>query len=570
MQLSAVEQANISTQVAELVTIAEGLIQSGRLAEGRDLLQMLDQVAPNTFPVLRMLGIACATQGDHAAAAKSLSSARAMAQDALICNVLSVSLFALGDSTGALEAADEALRLRPGFPEAFINRGNALNGLRRSEEAVQAFQAALRRLPRDAIAHLNLSNAYRALKRHEEALASLDRAVALAPNLVAAHRNRGNVLYDVGRREEALACYDRALALEPQAAETHFYRGNVLQDLGRYAEAMESYARAGQLDPKQSKAFMNRSHCFLMVGDYARGWEEYEWRLSERGGPVPSRTFQAQRWTGRESLEGKTILLHAEQGVGDAIQFARYVGAVADLGVRVVLETYGPLMSLFRGRWGVAELIARDEPPPPVDFHCPLMSLPLAFLNAKIEVEPKVPYLEAEPEAVAQWRARIGGDRLNVGLVVSGNPAHAKDSQRSLPLELLADGLPQGANYWLIQKQPHDRDRAFLAQRPDITLLSDELGDYADTAALCEALDVVISVDTSVAHLAGALGRPAWILLPHFPDWRWGQNERETTHWYPSARLFRQAEPDDWTAVRHAVGRELEALIQARAAGQPS
>jgi hypothetical protein len=279
---------------------------------------------------------------------------------------------------------------------------------------------------------------------------------------------------------------------------------------------------------------------------------------------VPSRSFQAQRWTGRESLQGRTILIHAEQGVGDAIQFARYVGVVAELGARVVFETYAPLMSLFRGRWGVAELMANGEAPPPVDFHCPLMSLPLAFLNAKITTEPGVPYLDAEPEAVGRWRARIGGDRLNVGLIVSGNPAHGKDAQRSLPLEQLAEGLPEGANYWLMQKQPRERDLAFLPQRPDIALVSDELGDYADTAALCEALDVVISVDTSVAHLAGALGRPTWILLPHFPDWRWGQNESETTHWYPSARLFRQTQPDDWTAVRQAVRRELEALILSR------
>jgi tetratricopeptide (TPR) repeat protein len=561
MQLSASEQANISAQVAELVGIAEGLIQGGRLAEARDVLETLNQVAPDTFAVLRMHGIACATQGDHAAAAKSLTVARELGRDALVANVLSVSLFALGDSLGALEAADEALALRPGFPEAFTNRGNALNGLGRSEEAVLAFREALLRAPHDAIAHLNLSNAYRDLKRHEEALASLERTIALAPNLAAAHRNRGNVLNDLGRPEEALACYDHALTLEPQAAETHFNRGNVLHELGRYAEAADSYARAGLYDPKHSKAFMNRSHCFLMVGDYARGWEEYEWRLSERGGPVPSRSFQAQRWTGRESLDGKSILLHAEQGLGDALQFTRYVGLVADLAAKVVFETYAPLMSLSRGRFGVAELIANGDTPPPVDFHCPLMSLPLAFMNAKVEAEPEVPYLSAEPEAVARWRARLGGGRLNVGLIVSGNPAHARDAQRSLPLEVLAGGLPEGAAYWLVQKQPRERDLAFLPQRPDIALISEEFGDFADTAALCEALDVVISVDTSVAHLAGALGCPTWILLPHFPDWRWGQNESERTHWYPSARLFRQKDPDDWTAVRDAVRRGLETLI---------
>jgi tetratricopeptide (TPR) repeat protein len=561
MALTAQEQADVSAQVAELAGLAEGLIQAGRAAEARDILATLDLVSPGDFAVLRLLGVALATLGDYATAVETLRRARPLRPDALVLNVLSVCLCALGDAEGALEAADGALRLNPRFAEALNNRGNALNGLERHGEAVEAFEQAVRLTPLDPTPRLNLSNALRALGRFEEALASLDQALALNPGLAVAHCNRGNILDDLGRREAAIEAYDRAIALDPGSADAHYNRCDVLQQLGRFQEAADSYVKAQDLPPPQPAAVLRRGYCFLTLGDYARGWPDYEWRFSDRGGPVAARAIDAPRWTGRESLEGRTILLHAEQGMGDAIQFVRYASLVSAMGATVTLQAHAPLLPVFSGRFGVAALVANDAPSPPVDFHCPLMSLPLALMGAGVGAEPAVPYLEIEPEAVLRWRERLAGGGPNIGLVASGNPAHLKDAERSLPLERLARALPEGPRYWLIQKELRDADRAVLPGRPDIALIGEQLADFADTAALCQALDLVISVDTSTAHLAGALGRPTWILLPRIPDWRWVYSDSETTRWYPTARLFRQAEPGDWGPVVDCVRRALSEMI---------
>jgi hypothetical protein len=362
-----------------------------------------------------------------------------------------------------------------------------------------------------------------------------------------------------GRAEEARDVLLALLAITPGDANLLRHLGDALHALGSYADAAECYAGAGQRDPKLSAHYANLHHAHLLRGEASQAWKAYEWRLAERGGPVVTRRFPIPQWRG-EPIEGRTILVQAEQGLGDAIQFARYLRTLKSLGARVVFDVFGPLLRLFRSLQDVDVLVGPGEPLPPADVHTPLMSLPHAFDLGGIAVaEAEIPYLRADPEIVSRWTAELPTGAPKIGLAASGNPSHPHDARRSIPLEALAQGLPPGPAYVLIQQDARGADRAALQARPDIRLAGDALGDYADTAGLCAALDLVVSVDTSVAHLAGALGRPVRLMQPHFPEWRW-EPEGETTRWYPTMRQLRQAEAGDWTAVTNALRSEINTL----------
>jgi tetratricopeptide (TPR) repeat protein len=518
---------DVARQVAELVTLGRQFLDQGRLAEAENIFVGLRAIVSGDFEVNKQLGIVLATRGAWAAAREPLAEAAAVDDsDPVVFNVLSACAFETGDYADALAAADRALALQPAYPEAHNNRGNALLRLDRPGEAVEALTAALRLMPRDAEAHLNLGNALDALDQVPAALQIVERAIALNPKLVPAHVNRGNILQRLGRHREALQAYDRAIALNP-----------------------------GDLD-----ANWNRALCHLLVGDYEAGWAGHEWRWRLEARKAQAGRFAQPLWLGQESLQGRTILLQSEQGYGDVIQFARYVRMVAERGGRVVFEAFPPLAPLMAGLAGADQVVRRGDPLPPFDLHCPLLSLPLALG----EPEPLAmtgPYLRADLARFQAWAERLGAKRgPRVGLVGSGSRTHRKDALRSIPFETLAAKLPAGPEYHLLQKDVRDADRAALAVRPDVAVWDEALGDFADTAALCELMDIVISVDTSVAHLAGALGRPVWVLLPVEPDWRWGL-ERETTPWYPQMRLYRQTALKDWSDPLDHVARDLRAEL---------
>jgi tetratricopeptide (TPR) repeat protein len=519
-------QGSGAGQVAELAALGRKLLDQGRVAEAESLFQGLRRVVPRDFEVNKHLGIALATRRAWAAARAPLAEAAALDdRDPVVFNVLSACAFETGDYEEALAAADRALALQRAYPEALNNRGNALLRLDRPAEAAEALIAAIRLMPRDAEARLNLANALDALDRLPAALASADHALALDPRLVPAHVNRGNILQRLGRHREALQAYDLAAALDPQNLDAHW----------------------------------NRAVCQLLLGDYEAGWAGYEWRWRLEVRKAEARRFAQPRWLGRESLEGRTILLHSEQGFGDVIQFVRYAPKVAARGGRVVFEAFPALLSLMAGLEGAAEVVRRGDPLPPFDLHCPLLSLPLALGEAE-PLAMAGPYLAADPARARAWADRLGPRRgLRVGLVASGSRTHGKDALRSIPIETLAAGLPAGPDYHLLQKDVRDADRTALAARGNIAVWDAALGDFADTAALCQQMDLVVSVDTSVAHLAGALGTPVWVLLPIEPDWRWGL-ERETTPWYPQMRLYRQTILRDWSDPLDRVARDLASL----------
>jgi tetratricopeptide (TPR) repeat protein len=453
----------------------------------------------------------------------------------------------------ALASYERALAIRADHAETLNNRGVVLRDLHRLDEALASYQRALAIRPGSAEALSNSGAVLRQLGRLDEALASCERALAITPDYADALNNRGNALMELKRLDEALASYDRALAIRPDYAEAFYNRGIVLQDLGRLEDALDSYQQAQAIRPDYAEAHWNEGACRLLAGDFAAGWAKFEWRWLKRGADA-KRECARPLWLGEQDVAGRTVLLHAEQGYGDTIQFCRYAPLLAERGARVVLEVQPGLKSLLSGLAGVQQVVARGERLPDFDFHCPLLSLPLAFGTTLQTIPARVPYLAATPGLVQSWRARLGANAPRIGLAWSGNPKHLKDRNRSIAASRLTRLLETGATFVSLQKELRDDDRQWLAAHPEVHHFGDELGDFADTAALISLLDVVITVDSAVAHLAGAMGKPVWILVRAFgADWRW-LLQRDDSPWYPSARLFRQHSIGDWGGVIADVG----------------
>jgi tetratricopeptide (TPR) repeat protein len=458
----------------------------------------------------------------------------------------------------ALASFDRAIAIRSDYAPAHSNRGAALKALDRFEQALASYDRAILIDPRLASAHANRAEILLELERRADALASSDRAIALKGDFAAAHLNRGNALRALGRWDEALASYERATAIRSDYAVAHSNRGAVLGDLNRWEAALASYQRAIELEPDFAEAHFNRAVIALLLGDFDAGWAGYEWRWKNRNGKTykERRDFAQPLWLGEDSIAGRTILLHCEQGLGDTLQFCRYAPLVAAAGAQVILEVQPPLERLLGGLAGISRVVAKGAPLPPFDCHCPLMSLPLAFKTTPETIPASEGYLRADRAKIEAWRRRLGersGPRI--GLVWSGNPRNADDRNRSIPLRDLMRHLPKDVEYFCLQNEVRESDRSALASCPQVSHFADDLG-FESTAALCELMDLVVSVDTSIAHLSGALGRDTWILLPHNGDWRW-LSMREDSPWYASARLFRQTRRGDWDGVLERVAARL-------------
>lgn len=468
-------------------------------------------------------------------------------------------------ATGAIDEAivhlREAIRLRPDHGEAHRELGIALGRQNKIEESIAELRRATQLKPDDAQAHNHLGNRLKLKGRLDEAEASYRRALAVQPDFVDALNNLGNVHYRRGRLDEAEACYRKTLALRPDYPDGYGNLGIVHMGRCRYDEAIASLRRALELRPSYPEASCNLGQALLVRGRFPEGWERYEsrWKLAS----MPARPFRQPWWRG-ESLIGRTILLHAEQGFGDAIQFVRFVPLVRALGADVVLEAPRELMRLFAplARDGV-RLVQRDHELPYFDVHCPLLSLPGALGCDLPDIPADVPYLVADAGAAERWRMRLAEEqRLRVGLVWAGNPHHGNDHNRSFPplaFRPLFD-VP-GVDFHSLQKQRRPGDEVDLARLGRVCDLAAELGDFGDTAAAVSALDLVIAADTSIVHLAGALGRPVWTLLPFSPDWRW-LTDRADTPWYPSMRLYRQPQARDWGPVMRRVAEDLRGLAR--------
>jgi len=367
--------------------------------------------------------------------------------------------------------------------------------------------------------------------------------------------------YQSGRLDQARAALQGVLGAQPRHVPALILAGVVAGQRRDLDAALQAFDRALALEPDNASAHFNKANILLLRGSWLEAWPHFEWRWRIPEMMSRSAAPAAPLWLGSAPLAGKTILLRSEQGLGDTLQFCRYVKSVAALGARVILEVQRPLLSLLADLQGVSQIVAEGNLPPHCDYFCPLMSLPLAF-GTTIESIPQArAYLAGDSSKVAEWCARLGPDqRPKVGLVWRGTATRANEGGRSLPLEMLLAHLPQGFRYISLQKQLSADDARALEANPLIEIYGDELHDFSDTAALCECTDVVVSIDTSVAHLSGALGKSTLILLQHSPAWRW-LLDRDDTPWYLSATLLRQSAIDDWGGVCEQVARNLRARM---------
>jgi tetratricopeptide (TPR) repeat protein len=536
--------------LAQAVDEAAAFFRQGRLDEAEKICTRVLKARPDWFDALHLLGLIKQQSGKAGAALGLLEAAlKINPRSAAVLSNLAMTLAALKRDADALAALDKALALEPRNFEAVNNRGNVLLKLGRPAEALVAFDQALAIEPRFLGARANRGNALAQLGRLDEALAQHDAVLAAQPNHAQSHYNRGTALASLGRQQDAIVAFDRALALRPNYVKALTNRAIALQACNRFQESLTGLDQVLAIDKDNADAHHNRALALLTLGDYRRGFEQYEWRW-QRSGMPPRRKFGKPLWLGEYPLARKTILLHAEQGLGDTIQFARYAPLLARTGAKVVLETQPELAGLLARVAGVAGVVARGEPLPDHDVHCPVGSLPRALRTELATIPGEIPYLTASEERIAKWRERIGLlPSPRIALAWAGSAAHANDRNRSIELSRLLPLLSlEQASFVSIQRELRSEDADVLARTPRLMHIGDALEDFEDTAAVTALVDVVISADTSVVHLAGAMGRPTWILLPFCPDWRW-MLDRDDSPWYPTARLFRQPAPGDWGGV---------------------
>ncbi|HWA17067.1 MAG TPA: tetratricopeptide repeat protein, partial [Gemmatimonadales bacterium] len=533
------------------------LQQLGRREEALDSLEQAARARPDFAPAQDSYGNALRDAGRMDEAIDAYR--RAVSLDpnfaGAYCN-LGAALWQVGRFHEAADALQAALSISPHRPDAHNHMGNVCKSLGYLDQALSAYRQALAFQPDYPEALYNLGVLLGELNQPEEALTSFRQALNFAPEFADAHSNLGATLMRLDRPQEAITAYRRALELKPNFAGAWYNLGNALAEVGRPREALAAYDHALEIDPEYAEAHWNKGLALLTAGDYLEGWEEYEWRWKVTDLKLTERTFPVPQWNG-EPLRGKTILVHAEQGLGDTLQFARFLPLVAQQGGKLVLECQPALTRLLEALPSVVQVVARGENLPAVDCHIPLLALPRLFKTRLGTIPTEMPYLPT-----TTWSNRVpvlpAAKGLKVGLVWGGN---AKPSpKRSIPLQTLAPlfALP-GITWYSLQVGEHQTQIAQVPEAKVMHDLSPQIRDFADTAALVGQLDLVISIDTSVAHLAGGLGVNLWVMSVATPDWRWASEEVDSP-WYPNAQLFRQPRPGDWTPVVEQLRQALVAV----------
>jgi FkbM family methyltransferase len=544
--------------------LGQALQEQGKAAEMTALCREAVRALPDSAEAHADLGRVLLAQGMKEEAADSFREALRLRPDWVeVHNDLGLMLLELDRPDEAAAHLRDAIRLNPDFAAAHGNLGALLRRQGRGEEALTSCREAVRLAPRLPDMHNNLGLALLDRNQVAEGEAAFREALRLNPTFVAAHNNLGIALWRGGRLEEAQASYEEALRLRPDFAEAISNLGNTLRDLGRPGEAEALFDQAIRIKPDYVDGHWNRSLLWLLRGDFARGWPEYEWRWRLR--TFPGKNFPQPRWDGGP-LGGKTILLHAEQGLGDVLQFVRYAPLVKRRGGTVVVQVQPPLLRLLTGAPGIDVLLPEKGPLPPFDVHAPLLSLPLLFGTDLKSIPADVPYLRADPALVEQWRARLADHPgFRVGVAWKGSDKHKRDHARSVPLAAFeALARVEGVRLVSLQKGAGSEQLRELAGRFPVAELPglDENGPFVDTAAVLTCLDLVVCCDTALGHLAGALGVPCWLALMAVPDWRWLLG-RDDSPWYPRHRLFRQDKTGDWQGVF----RRIADALSARAAG---
>ena len=573
--------------------------QQGRSIDGLRLVAAALKARPGSVDVLTSYGVILDALKRHEEALESFDRALAQhADDAIIHYNRGNALKGLGRYEDALASYDRALALAPDLGPAHHNRGSTYAVLNRNDEALASFDKALsltlgragikiadgislaaselsgeprERLdkalaadPNSAEMLNNRGQVLNRLRRYDEAIASFDRSLALRHDQSDALCHRGEALAAIDRFDDALADFAQALRIDPNCSDAHLKRGNALYALNRTDEALRSFTAALAIMPESAEANFNEALSRLCLGDFRRGWQKYEYRWERAEFAKERPTYPRPMWRGEKNLQNKTILLVAEQGLGDTIQFARYTPMVAALGAKVLLGVRPSLTALMATVPGVSQVYGGGEVLPEFDLYCPLLSLPLAFETELATIPSRVPYIRPPEDRIAKWRERLPQNgRLRIGICWAGIAGHQNNRRRSIPIERFATILSvPGIDFVNLQKEVGGAEAAILSEH-GVNQLGQEFTDFADTAAVVAMLDLVISVDTSVAHLAGAMAKAVGVLIPFSPDFRW-MLDRTDSPWYPTMRLFRQSAPGDWHGPLARMHQELTSLARRR------
>ncbi len=537
--------------------LAKGHLQQDNYPLAKQWLHTALELEPESPKALFQLGLTCKRAGELDAALAFFS--RVLAQDAGHAQAWSEQAYLqlkAGQSHAARTSYDRYLALCPGDAVALYNRGMALHAEECYAEAAESYRQAIALDPQFAAAYNNLATTLGKLGAHDDALAAHLRSMELAPQEANYPYNMGLVLFELGRFDDAAQAYARALDLRPSFADAAFNRGNALREGLRLREAIASFDLALALQPDNANTHWTQALALLLQGDYQRGWQHYERRWLRDGGEK-KRSLPVPQWTGSEDIRGKTLLIHPEQGLGDLIQFSRYALNVVERGARVVFGAPPTLHALLRSMHPGIVPIVDNSQHPDFDFHCPVMSLPAAFATRVETIPAPCPYYYSDDTLLAQWAARLGPRTSpRIGLVWFGNPKHLHDHRRSMALQALDAILQLPFEFHSLQQEVRPQDSAALAQHPQLQTHHADLTDLSQAAALIAHMDLVLSVDTALAHLAGALGKPVWVLVHAVPDFRW-LLDRADSPWYPRTRVYRQQRRDSWSEVLDTVRQDL-------------
>ena len=546
--------------------LAAAFSKAGQYEQAEQCYQNILAYQPDNARVLNSLGLLLKTSGKLDQALACFKKAAGIDPDLTEAHCYMADLYRVkGDSSRAVDAYLQALRIDPDNVEVLNNLGIAFNDQGHHEQAEQCYRNALQINPNIPEIYSNLGNTLRGQGNPAGAIGCYRRALEMNPNVADVHHLLGIALQQAGQIEDAVASYQQAVGIRPDFAQAWGDLGSAFKDLGRLELAEQSCDRALEIDSNYAPAHMGRAIVRLLAGNFQKAWEDYEWRFkADKNNAHFAQIFNKSLWDG-SSFKGKTLLIYSEQGLGDTLQFIRYLPLVKSLGGRVVVATFESMTGLLDGFPGIDKLMVMTaglESTLDYDLSLPILSLPYVFKTTLATIPAEFPYIQVDPQEQAGWHQKMPGSGLKVGLVWKGNPSHSNDRNRSIALDRLQPLTHiMGIQFYSLQKGDVTPLEQELLQKMNCIDLGNSFSDFSDTAGALANLDVVISVDTSVVHLAGAMGRRVWTLLPFAPDWRW-MLHRDDSPWYPGVRLFRQPQRGNWDAVVDRIAAELHLLVQ--------
>jgi tetratricopeptide (TPR) repeat protein len=551
--------------------IQQGLLlhQQGNLNGARSFYEQVLKIQPRHFDALQLLGTIAGQMKDYQQSLELLTKALTINPSHPITHYnRGQALQELNRFEDALVSYDRAIALKPDYAEAYSNRGSILHELKQFKEALVSLQQAITINPRlSALTYYNLGLTLQELKHFEDAIANYQQAIVIKPDYAQAYSNYGIALHQLGRFEEGIDSYNKAIFLKDDYEDAYYNRAICFEQLKHFEDAIANYQQAIVIKPDYAQAHWNLSLVQLLKGNFKDGWLGYEWRWKneETNKIAGIRAFSQPLWLGEEPLVGKTILLYAEQGLGDTIQFCRYVPMVSALGAKVILEVPSSLVGLLHDLESVSQIIPYGDKLPEFDYQCPLLSLPLAFKTNLNNIPSYPHYITSNKNKVAQWRQYIGESGFKIAIVWQGSSQNKIDVGRSFSVHLF-EGLSKikGVRLISLQKNVGVEQLQSLPAEMQIEVLPEDFdsssGAFLDSAAVMKCVDLVITSDTALAHLAGALGVKTWLPLKYVPDWRW-LLDRDDSPWYPSIKIYRQATRGDWDSVFERIKNDLLKLL---------